>query len=86
MTRAKPTYTPEPRIWNSFQVATRLGMSESAFGAKQAELEGLGFPHRDDFFDSWDADAVERWLDLRSGLHLATGGDGGGEWEVKADG
>ena len=68
MTRAKPSFVPAPRIWNAFQVAARLGMSESGFHTKRADLERLGLPARDAGLRGWDSVAVERWLDERAGL------------------
>ena len=47
MSRPKPVFVPAPRIWNAFQVAARLGMSEGGFHARKAELERMGLPARD---------------------------------------
>jgi hypothetical protein len=68
MSRAKPSYTPTPRVFDAYQVATRLNKSETWFHANRADLEAQAFPKRDDFLGGWDADAIERWLDLRSGI------------------
>ncbi len=68
MARRRPHFTPNPRIWNDFQLATRLGHSESWLYSHRAELETQSFPPKDDFLGGTDADAVEAWLDARSGL------------------
>ena len=68
MARRRPSFTPDPRIWNEFQVATRLGHSESWLHSHRAEFETQGFPTKDEFLGGTDADAVEAWLDMRSGL------------------
>lgn len=68
MTRAKPKYEPSPRIWNLFQVSTRLGWCEATFRQRRKELEGLEFPAHDAILGGWDSDAIEDWLDRRSGL------------------
>ncbi len=68
MARRRPHFTPNPRIWNDFQLATRLGHSESWLYSHRAELETQGFPPKDDFLGGTDADAAEAWLDQRSGL------------------
>lgn len=70
MTRKRPEFTPTPRIWGVFDVATRLGHSESWFSGKRSELESKGFPPYDDFLGGWDADAIDLWLDQRSGLNV----------------
>lgn len=75
MSRAKRIFTPEPRVWFAYQVAARLNMSEETFHGRRPKLEAMGFPRRDDFLGGWDADAVERWLDVRSGLASPHGGD-----------
>ena len=75
MPSAKPKYTPTPRILNARQVAIRLGMSESGFVNRRPGLETRGFPQRDDFLQGWDANAIEAWLDRRSGLALVPSND-----------
>lgn len=78
MTRPRPSFTPEPRVWTDFQVATRLGKSESWLSDRRAELEKLGFPKRDAVLGGTDANAIERWLDARAGLSSPPVDDGDG--------
>ncbi|MDH3597171.1 MAG: hypothetical protein OEU09_22995 [Rhodospirillales bacterium] len=68
MTRPRPTYCPDPRIWNDYQVASRLGRSQGWLSKNRARLEAEGFPARDEWLDGTDAEAVEQWLDMRAGL------------------
>lgn len=68
MARAKPAYTPNPRMLNIYQLAARLGMSESTFARKLPILEAKGFPRRNDLIGGWDGDAIELWLDVQSGI------------------
>ena len=68
MARRRPSFTPDPRIWNEFQVATRLGHSESWLHSHRAELETQGFPTKDEVLGGTDADAISVWLDKRSSL------------------
>lgn len=69
--RAK--FMPRPRIWNEHQVACRLGFAVATFRTRIEKLVGQGFPQEDDLLGGWDANAVERWLDRRSGLDNDTG-------------
>lgn len=73
MSRAKPSFTPEPRIWNKYQVAASFGRGEEWFAARRPELEKAGFPKYDALREGWDRDAVMTWHDRRSGL-LPVGG------------
>ena len=68
MTRPRPNFTPTPRVWSDFQVACRLGKSESWLATHRPRLEAEGFPQRDPLLGGTDADTVETWLDQRSGL------------------
>ncbi len=68
MSRAKPSYIPTPRTWDAFQVAARLGKGREWLKAHRQELEADGFPRYDDLLHGWDANAIEAWLDKRSGL------------------
>ncbi|MBT6827393.1 MAG: hypothetical protein HOA60_14745 [Rhodospirillales bacterium] len=43
-------------------------MSENTFRSKRTKLEAKGFPNRIDDLDGTDGDAVERWIDMRSGI------------------
>ena len=74
----KPKYQPIPRLLNAKQVAMRLGMGDQRFKNKREELERQGFPAMDQFFGKWDGEAIERWLDKRSGLTLVDSE----EWRV----
>lgn len=76
MSRAKASFVPTPRVWTAYQVACFLNMSEEKWRGRRAEYEALGFPKRDEFLGGWDADAIERWLDVRSGLASPAPGDG----------
>ena len=78
MTQAKRRFMPDPRCWTRPQVAARLGRSASWFEAHQSELEKYGFPKPDPLLGSWDAEAIERWLDVRSGLAEPAPFDDGG--------
>ncbi len=71
MTRARPKFIPTPRVFSDFQLATRLGKSESWLKINRDRLEAEGLPQRDTLLDGTDADAVETWLDRRSGLSTA---------------
>lgn len=65
MSRPKPSYTPDPRFWNDFQIAARLGMGEEKFRKLRPDLEREhSFPRRDALLlDQTDSKAVEAWLD-----------------------
>ncbi len=68
MTRARPKFTPNPRVWSDFQLACRLNKTEPWLKSNRGRLEAEGLPQRDPLLDGTDADAVEAWLDARSGL------------------
>ena len=68
MTRARPPYTPTPRIWNEFQMNARFGKGGNWYHNHRTELEAMGFPAFDEFLGGWDADAIEFWFDRRSGI------------------
>ena len=68
MTRARPKFTPIPRMLSPFQLACRLGKCESWLASNRANLEAEGLPKIDPLLGGTDADAVERWLDYRSGI------------------
>ena len=76
MTRPRPKFTPTPRVWNEFQLACRLGLTEPWLKNNRDRLEAEGLPQRDPLLGGTDADAVEAWLDRRSGL-AADGGHKG---------
>lgn len=72
--RRKPRPTVVPRFWTEEQVAWRLGMSVETMRRRIGTLTAEGMPDADPLFlDRWDIDAVEHWLDLRSGLAPKTG-------------
>lgn len=71
MTKAKPKYTPVPRAWDDFQVAARLNKGVAWFYAHRSDLEAAGFPRFDDLLGGRDANAIEAWMDSRSGLAQA---------------
>ena len=71
MTRARPKFTPTPRIWSNFQLACRLGKTEPGLATDRARLEAEGLPRIDPLLGGVDADAVETWLDRRSGIVVA---------------
>ena len=78
MTHARPKFTPTPRLWSNFQVACRLNKCESWLKDNRDRLEAEGLPQRDPLLDGTDAEAVEAWLDRRSGIAngaLAAAGD-----------
>lgn len=74
MTRPRPSYTPTPRIWDQTQVNARFGKGGNWHRNHRAELEAMGFPAYDEFLDGWDADAIELWLDKRSGIDADNSG------------
>ena len=78
MTRARPKFTPTPRVWNEFQLACRLGKSQPWLKSNRDRLEAEGFPQPDPRLGGTDADGVESWLDRLSGIAngaLAGAGD-----------
>jgi|TARA_Y100000031_G_scaffold130955_1_gene150995 hypothetical protein len=75
MSRAKPTYVPDPRTWDAYQVASSLGRGPEWFKEHQGELEANGFPLYDGLLGGWDGKAIEAWRDKRSGLATAAKDD-----------
>lgn len=71
MSTAKPKFVPSPRIWNEFQVATRLGRGVNWFADNREKLERIGFPKKDAVLGGWDSRLIEHWMDARSGLNLS---------------
>ena len=65
MTRTRPQFEPEPRVWSEHQVACRLGRDESWLSANRPRLEAVGLPAVDDLLGGTDADAIEKWFDDR---------------------
>ena len=68
MTNAKPSFTPTSRMLNAFQVSARLGKGVGWLKEHRAELEAAGFPTCDEFLGGTDGNAIEAWMDRRSGL------------------
>ncbi len=68
MTRPRPQFEPEPRIWSEHQVACRFGRGESWLRDNRPRLEAAGLPEIDEILGGTDGDAVNRWLDERAGL------------------
>ena len=68
MSRTRPKFTPTPRILSDFQTACRINRSESWFGRNRPRLEAEGFPRFDPLLGGTDGDAIDAWLDQRSGL------------------
>ncbi len=73
MTRPRPQFEPEPRVWSEHQVACRLGRDVSWLSDNRPQLEAAGFPAIDDLLGGTDADAVEKWVDdrARKPVHIA---------------
>jgi len=55
-------------MFNATQVAARLGISVSTFKNRLKIYEAAGFPKYDDDQRGWDSNAIEQWLDIRSGI------------------
>jgi hypothetical protein len=68
MAKAKPTHTPFPDVYNKFQVATKLNMSEGTFHTRRPKLERHGFPPYNDLLGGWIVPAIDRWLELQAGF------------------
>ena len=75
MSRARPRFIPEPRVWTRYQVACRLNKSEETLRKMLPELHKKGFPLWDELLGGFDADAIEAWLDRRAGLTDHPGND-----------
>jgi hypothetical protein len=75
MARLKVLFIPTPRFFDADQVATRLGKSENWFREHQSRLEKKGFPKFNAEFDGWDAVAIERYIDMKSGIRKPTAAD-----------
>lgn len=71
---AKPKFIPDPRYWTEYQLACRLNKSVQWLRQHRERLEGQGLPKPDPDF-GYDSEAVERWLDLRSGLRTPSPSD-----------
>ncbi len=85
MSRRRPNYVPPPRILSAYQVACRLGKSESWFRDNLAKLVSEGFPRKDDILNGWDSHAIEQWLDTRGGI-VKYGPEEEDDWGALLDG
>jgi len=85
MTRCTPPFTPQPRFWNDWQLACRLGCAVNTMKKRIAELDG--FPQKDKHF-GWDSVAIEAWLDRRAGLiaDIAEPANDTDQWETVING
>ena len=61
-------YPVDPRMVPREKVARRLGVSFVVFNDKLAQLEAAGFPTPDPILGNYCLQAVDRWIDARSGL------------------
>lgn len=76
MSRAHVKFMPQPRVFRSQQqVAAYLGHGDQWFADRRAQLERAGFPRKDDLLGGWDREAIDAWLDERSGLRAPGGGE-----------
>lgn len=75
MTRPRPSYTPTPRIYDENQTCARLNKGAEWWRKNRDRLEALGFPQVDKLLGGRDADAIELWLDKRSGIFAGDNDD-----------
>ena len=68
MTRRRPAYEPEPRIYSEHALAVMFGKDDEKFREMRPRLEAEGFPKRDDLLGGTDSAAAHRWLDQRAGF------------------
>jgi hypothetical protein len=71
MSRSTHSYEYAPRLMTHFDLAIYVRRSEGWLKEKLNELFDQGFPKPDCLFDRhglFDRDAVDAWLDRRSGL------------------
>lgn len=59
----------EARLMTTDQVAGYLGCEEVDMGELLPQLYNLGFPHPLPVLDRWDVQAVDKWLDRKSGIN-----------------
>jgi predicted DNA-binding transcriptional regulator AlpA len=55
------------RVFDARDIAAMAGRSVGWFYARRRELEGEGFPRRDDLLGGWHKSAVEQWFARRAG-------------------
>lgn len=58
----------QPRMVGPEKVARRLGVTLAIFDRKREELERAGFPKADSVLGTYSLEAVDKWIDARSGL------------------
>jgi len=68
MSKTINSFSPDPRLWTSEQVAIRLNRSVPWFYEHLPRLKQLGFPRKDEELGGWDSKAIECWIDKRSCL------------------
>ncbi|MEQ1938584.1 hypothetical protein ABMA46_10040 [Mesorhizobium sp. CN5-321] len=61
----------DPRMVPVEKVARRLGVTVARFGEIREALEANGFPHPDPIIGNYCLQAVDAWVDARSGLTKA---------------
>ena len=71
MTKPRKLKMPKSRFLSSiWQVGSYLGHGGAWFRTHREELEASGFPTFDELIGGWDKDAIDVWLDGRSGLNV----------------
>ena len=75
MTRRRPRLfeTTPNRGATAFEIATYLGLTETALSEKLDELAAAGFPFPDPLTGRYDVKAIDLWLDCRSGIAESVG-------------
>lgn len=68
MSSRKPTFRPTPRGWDTSQVCAWLGVSASWLRQNREALHRNGMPRPDPLTHRTDAQALEAWMNRRSGL------------------
>ena len=68
MTQAKMKFKPAPRGWDTIQVCAWLGVSVSWLRLHKEALRRAGMPQSDPLTNRTDAQALEAWMNRRSGL------------------
>lgn len=61
-------YQVQPRMVHPDKAARRLGLTPAEFREKQPMLLAKGMPSACDVTGNFDLDAINAWLDRRSGL------------------
>lgn len=65
--RSDIMWTMTPRMVSMKKIARRLGVTPSVFAEKRAELEAAGFPKPEPILQTYLLEAVDRWIDRRTG-------------------